>query len=103
MQQEKEAWKNKCQTLEMSYQIELKEKDDLIKILESRLVEMMERKEDLVSSKAKSGLSHSLLDSGDWKEVADRYVEENKQLKAQITRLAGKRQCMERSSSALPS
>ena len=32
MQQEKEAWKNKCQTLEISYQ-DLKEKDDLIEIL----------------------------------------------------------------------
>ena len=30
MQQEKEAWKNKCQTLEVSYRADLKEKDDLI-------------------------------------------------------------------------
>ena len=36
MQQEKEAWKNKYQTLEVSYSTELKEKDDLIEILESR-------------------------------------------------------------------
>ena len=28
MQQEKEAWKNKCQTLEISYRADLKEKDD---------------------------------------------------------------------------
>ena len=27
MQQEKEAWKNKCQTLEISYRADLKEKD----------------------------------------------------------------------------
>ena len=43
MQQEKEAWKNKCHTLEMSYRADLKEKVDLIEILESRAVEMMER------------------------------------------------------------
>ena len=30
MQQEKEAWKNKCRTLEMSYRADLKEKDDVI-------------------------------------------------------------------------
>ena len=51
MQQEKEAWKNKCHTLEVSYRADLKEKDDLIKILESRAVETMERQEDLFSSK----------------------------------------------------
>ena len=43
MQQEKDAWKNKCQTLEISYRENLKEKDDLIEILESRAVETMER------------------------------------------------------------
>ena len=34
MQQEKDAWKNKFQTLEISYRANLKEKDDLIEILE---------------------------------------------------------------------
>ena len=101
MQQEKEAWKNKCQTLEMSYQTELKEKDDLIEIIESRFMEMMERQEDLFSSRARYGPSCSLLDSGDWKEVTDRYAEENKQLKAQIARLRGKCRCVEISSSTL--
>ena len=43
MKQEKKAWKNKCQTLEISYQADLKDNDDLILILESRAVEMMER------------------------------------------------------------
>ena len=43
MQQEKDAWKNKCQTLEISYITNLKEKDDLIEILESWDVEMMVR------------------------------------------------------------
>ena len=43
MQQERDAWKNKFQTLESSYREDLKEKDDLIEILESRAVESMER------------------------------------------------------------
>ena len=50
MQQEKKAWKNKCQTLEMSYRADLKENDDFIEILEIRAVEMMKRREDLFSS-----------------------------------------------------
>ena len=51
MQQEKEAWKNKFQTLEVSYRADLKEKDNLIEILESPVVETMERQEGLFSSK----------------------------------------------------
>ena len=51
MQQENESWKNKYRTLEVSYSTELKEKDDFIEILESRVVEMMEKKEDLFSSR----------------------------------------------------
>ena len=51
MQQEKDAWKNRCQTLEISYRADLKEKDDLIKIFESRAVETMERKGGLFSPK----------------------------------------------------
>ena len=43
MHQEKDAWKNKCQTLEISYREVLKERDDLIEILENRAVKMMER------------------------------------------------------------
>ena len=43
MQQERDAWKNKFQTLESSYKAGLKEKDDLIKILESRAIKSMER------------------------------------------------------------
>ena len=101
MQQEKEACKNKCPTLEMSYQADLKEKDDLIDILESCVVEMMNKQEDLFSSSTQSGLSHSLPNSDDWKMVADKYAEENKQLKAHIARLEGKCQCVERSSFAL--
>ena len=46
MQREKDAWKNKCRTLEVSYRADLKEKDDLIEILESRAVETMERQGD---------------------------------------------------------
>ena len=46
MQQERDAWKNKFQTLESSYIADLKEKDDLIEILESRAVESMERQGD---------------------------------------------------------
>ena len=65
MQQEKEAWKNKCQTLEVSYRADLKEKDDLIKILEIRVVDTMERKEDLFSSRPQSSPSFSLPDSDD--------------------------------------
>ena len=50
MQQEKEAWKNKFQTLEVSYRANLKEKDDLIEILERHVVEMMEKQNGLFSS-----------------------------------------------------
>ena len=82
MQQEKEAWKNKCQTLETSYRADLKEKYDLIEILESRAVEMMEKQEDLFSFRAYPRPSFSLFESGGWKEVTDRYAEENNQLKA---------------------
>ena len=53
----------------------MKEKDDLIEILESRVVEIMERKGDLFSSKPESDASCSLHDSSDWKEVATRYAE----------------------------
>ena len=49
MKQEKDAWKNKCHTLELSYQEDWKEKDDLIEILKSRAVEMKEKQEDLFS------------------------------------------------------
>ena len=73
----------------------MKEKDDLIEILESRDIETMERQGDLFSSKPQSGASFSLHESGDWKEVATRYAEENQRLKAQIARLTGKRQRIE--------
>ena len=73
----------------------MKEKDYLIEIMESHFIETMERQEDLFSSRAQSGPSCSLPDSSDWKEVANRYVEENKQLKARIVRLIRKRQCVE--------
>ena len=79
----------------MSYQTKLKEKDDLIEILESRAMEMMEKKDDLFFSRDHSGPSCSLSDSGSQKEVAGKYAEENKQLKAHIARLTGNRQCME--------
>ena len=77
MQQENDVWKNKCQTLEISYRAYLKEKDDLLEILESRAVETMERQGDLFSPKPQSYVYYSLPDSGDWKEVSTRYAEEN--------------------------
>ena len=92
MQQEKDAWKNKCQTLDISYRADLKEKDDLIEILERRVVETMERQGDLFSPKPQTGAIFSLPDSDDWKEVAIRHEEENQRLRAQIARLTGKRQ-----------
>ena len=95
MQQEKDAWKNKCQTLEISYKADLKEKDDLIEILESRAIDSMEIQGDLFCPKPQSGVDYSLPDSGDWKEVATRYAEDNQRLKAQIARLTGKRQRIE--------
>ena len=49
MHREKEAWENKCLTLEISYRENLKEKDDLIEILDSRTVKMMERQGNLFS------------------------------------------------------
>ena len=73
----------------------MKEKDDLIEILESRAVETMERQGDLFSPKPHSDSSCSLPDLGDWKEVAMRYAKENQRLKAQIARLTGKRQRVE--------
>ena len=77
MQQEKDAWKNKCQTLKISFRAVLKEKYDLIEILESRAVETMERQGDLFSPKPQSDASFSLHDSSDWKEFATIYSEEN--------------------------
>ena len=53
----------------------MKDKDDQIDYLESRGVEMMERQKDLFSPRARSELSHSLPDSGNWKGIADRYAE----------------------------
>ena len=47
----------------MSYSIKLKEKDDLIDILEIHAVEMMEKKEDLFSSRVQPGLDHSFSNS----------------------------------------
>ena len=64
-QQERDAWKNKCQTLEISYRAYLKEKDELIEILESRAIEMMERQGGLFSPNPQSGIICSLLDSDD--------------------------------------
>ena len=92
MQQERDAWKNKFQTLESSYKAGLKEKDDLIEILESREVESMERQGDLFSPKPQTGSDYSLPASDDQKKVTIRHVEENQRLKAQISRLTGKRQ-----------
>ena len=92
MQQERDGWKNKFQTLESTYKADLKEKDDLIEILESRAVESMERKQDLFSPKPQTGADYSLPASHDWKEVAIRHVEENQRLRVQIARLTGKRQ-----------
>ena len=74
MRKEKDAWKNKCQTLEISYRAYLEEKDDLIETLESRAVETMERQGEF-SPKPHSDSSCSLPDSGDWKEVSTRYAE----------------------------
>ena len=85
----------------MSYQIKLKEKNDLIEILESYAVEMMEKQEDLFSSRVQPSPGHPFFDSGGWKEVTDKYAEENKQLRDHIARLKGKCQCVETSSSAL--
>ena len=61
----------------------------------------MERQGDLFYPKPQSDASCSLHDSGDWKEVATRYVEENQRLKAQISRLTGKHRHIESSPSAL--
>ena len=87
--------KNKFQTLEISYRADLKEKDDLIEILESRVMESIERQGDLFSPKPQTGVVCSRPDSDDWKEVAIRQVEENQRLRAQISRLTGKRQRIE--------
>ena len=64
----------------------------MIEILESRAVESMERQRDLFSRKPKTGVDYSFPDPDDWKEVAIRYEEENQRLRAQISRLARKRQ-----------
>ena len=62
MQQERDSWKNKFQTLESSYIVDLEEKDDLIEILKSFAVESMERKGDLFSPKPQTGVVCSLPD-----------------------------------------
>ena len=77
--------------LESSYRADLKEKDDLIEILESRVVESMQRQGELFSPKPQSGADYS----DDWKEVTTGYAEENQRLKAQISRLTGKHQRIE--------
>ena len=59
----------------------------MIEILESRVVEKIERQRDLFSPKPQLDVSCSLPDSNDWKEVATRYAEENQRLKAHIVRL----------------
>ena len=64
----------------------------MIEILESRVVEVTKRQENLFSSKPHSGISCSLPASDDWKEVAIRQVEEKQRLRAQISKLTGKRQ-----------
>ena len=92
IQQERDAWKNTFETLESSYRADLKEKVDLIEILESRAVESMERQGDLFSPKPQTGADYSLPGSDDWKEVSIRHVVENQRLKSQISRLTGKRQ-----------
>ena len=69
----------------------MKEKYDLIEILERRAVETMERQGDLFSPKPQSSVDHLLPDSYDWKEVVIRHVEENQGLKAQVARVTGKR------------
>ena len=79
----------------MSYRANLKEKDDLIEILESRAMESMERQGDLFSPKPQIGVDYSLSDLDDWREVAIRHMEENQRLRAQIVRLIGKRQRIE--------
>ena len=66
----------------MSHALELKEKDDLIEILESRVVELMERQEDLLSSSVHPVssvpvYSHTSPESCAWKGYVDRYVLEN--------------------------
>ena len=90
----------------MSHAIELKEKDDLIEILESHVVEMIQRHEDLLSSNVhpvSSVLvySHTSLESGAWKGYVDRYVLENEQMKEEIRKLKRKGSSDERSSADL--
>ena len=67
----------------------------MIEILESQVVETMERQGGLFSPKPQSNVDYSLPDSGDWMEVSTRYAKENQRLKAQISRLTGKRQRIE--------
>ena len=63
----------------------------MIEILESQAVESMERQGDLFSHKPQTGVVCLLPDSDVWKEVAIRHGEENQRLRAQISRLTGKR------------
>ena len=80
----------------MFHAVYLKENDDLMEILESRVVEMMEKQEDLFSSSVHPVLSapvhsHTSPESGAWKGYVDRYLLENEQLKEEIRKLKRKR------------
>ena len=82
--------------MEVSYSTKLKEKGDFIKILETHAVEMMEKKEDLFSFSTQPGPVENLSPtSSGWKEVVDKYAEENKKLNASIARPKGKRQSVD--------
>ena len=78
----------------------------MIEILESCVVEMMEKQEDLLSSSVHPVLSapvhsHTSPGSGSWKGYVDRYVLENEQLKEEIRKLKRKRSSEEGSSTDL--
>ena len=75
--------------------------NNLISDLPRYIFYRYKRQGNLFSPKPQSGDYHLLPNSDDWKEISIRHAEENRRLKAQISRLTGKRQCLEWSPSAL--
>lgn len=83
MKQEKDAWEDKFHTSNLKkikLQKKLKEKDDLIELLEQRAMKRSRNQENLFSSNISS--STHLPTSGVWKGIVDQLVMEKDVMKS---------------------
>ncbi|XP_050908683.1 uncharacterized protein LOC127122385 [Lathyrus oleraceus] len=85
---ERDTWEGKYHVLndkKMKMEQQLKEKDDLIEILEPQVVKKHEEQECLLLSKVQPFLEYSSIPptSGAWKGIVDKLMIENAQLKRQ--------------------